>query len=365
MYLSYFIEYHRFQNNYGSLVMVLSDLQAEYGTELDHDERIDAEKYFDIYASYLDEFIVGNPEYSEIGIFSGIELIEHTEKLNNPEGSHEWGAGDDPRWIAAKEEYRAFYNEYARRFSFGEYREASNHATWRFSALEYIFTQYDWCIEDGQGTMNLFPYRFAADTSRFSASLIIIVIIAVGVLLLPTITRDRQSNMTSLQYSSKAGRRILRTQFAAMMTSAFIISAIIICGFVVLFLHGNAEHFGIFYNQRIINFMFVPLIDITYSQYFMLLCGLTLLTIMGAAALFWFMSVYSRDYVQLLLKAIPLTAVLCIVGNSILQHLLIGNSLYYITHIIGIEFIVCGVVLAVGIGLCVFACKRAMGRDLL
>jgi hypothetical protein len=406
MFLSYYFNYAKYGHNYNTPVMVLLDLKAEYGDSLEPDERIDAEKYFGIYAGYLDEFIVGNPKYEEIGIFNGQDFIELDALMANPEGHEEWGDMDDERWVQAFEEYDLWRSEYANQFWWdNKYMELSNYAVWRVQELAYFLQWVDryfaeeidievyftvW--EDEERTMpiltiserelahlqneysqsgtfpsrNIFPYRFANDTSHFFSFLMIAAIIAIGILLLPTITRDRHSNMTYMQFSSRKGRRILRSQFAAMMTSAFIMSVIIIGGAVTAFLMNNGWLYGEFYDNQIATWFNIPWFDITYIQYIMLLCGLSLLVTMGAAAIFFCLSAFSRDYVGLLLKAIPAVTVLAIIGINALRRLLfIPNSLYRIVPVIGIEFIVSGVVLAVGIGLCVLACKRAMGKDLL
>jgi multisubunit Na+/H+ antiporter MnhC subunit len=220
---------------------------------------------------------------------------------------------------------------------------------------------------------SLFPAQFYVATSEFFAFLMILAIILTGVLLLPAITRDRLSNMSDLQFSSRKGRRLMRTQFAAAMTAAFILAIIVIGGFTAMFLLNNADYFGQFYNQRVatnstpfFGLQIIPWFDITFAQYLILFTGVSVAVVMAAAALFWFLSVYSRDYVGLLLKAVPATVVLCIMGRWIVRFLLIyGNHLYQTIQIIGIEFIVSGIVLVIGVGLCVFACMRNMRRDLL
>jgi multisubunit Na+/H+ antiporter MnhC subunit len=359
---------------------VLTDLQAEYGEYLTTADRIDAVKFFDIYAELpADERLVqigGGFSWQRNTLMNQFFHFDWLNLSAFPLCCDDGECDESPKCVG---EYREFVDvDMSRFFNWRTYAHCCCNVTFDSiinplgaSAVEHLQNEYSgrgFCI-----SQSLFPTMFYTATSQFFSYLMILAIILTAISLLPVITRDRRSNMSDLQFSSRKGRRLMRTQFAAAMTSAFMLAVVIIGGFTTAFLVSNADMFGMFYNQKaatgqsaVFGFQLIPWFDITYAQYVALFVGISVAVVMAAAAVFWFLSVYSRDYVQLLLKAIPLTVALCILGRWTVRHLLIyGNHLYQTIQIIGIEFIVSGVLLAVGSGLCVFACKRAMRRDLL
>ena len=214
---------------------------------------------------------------------------------------------------------------------------------------------------------NLFAeYFYQNITVDFYTNLVAIVIIAVGIMILPFVTHDRQRNMDSMQYSAKKGRKVMRVQFVAAMFSAFVLIAGLVGGFTVVFLSSNADVYGIFYNQSVTTWTNIPWFDLTFMQFIAVFATAITITAMGAAALFFFLSVYSRDYVGLLLKGIPVCAIAAIIGSFAVNDIFLAyNQLYDVFSVFGIEFIVCGIVLITGLASCIFACKRVMRKDLL
>jgi hypothetical protein len=279
----------------------------------------------------------------------------------------------------------------------GDFMEASDHAWRKLRVLQEFFESYDH-FKDGefqqavqlsvfedddefraaewlflnvheQGLyMNLFPGYFRIHANSYTALMAIPIIASVGVLLLPTLTRDRKSRMIAMQYSSKSGRRTLRIQFTAGMVSAFVLTAMQIIVYYGIFLVSNLE-FAEFFNAPVFSLVYfsgLQLVNLTFMQFIGVYAAVTLLFSLGVAALMQFLSLYSRDYVPLLLKALPIVLVAVLVG-----YFSVGTVFSYVRikweqiPIEGFEFILCGGLLIIGIGLCVFACYREMRKDLL
>ena len=139
MFLEFYINYSKMGGQVGTTdyctALMLSELQAEYGQTLEPDKRIDVEKYYDIWGAELDEYIIGNPKYAEEGIFSGRDLWEYVELLNNPEGSEEWGDYTDERWVEATKIYVEFVPELYAPYLYGEYQTQTNYALAKMDAL--------------------------------------------------------------------------------------------------------------------------------------------------------------------------------------------------------------------------------------
>jgi len=357
--------------------MIAADLQNKYGATLSPENRIDSEKLFDVYTSWLDEFIENDSRFTDHGVYTWAALRENMPLFNSLDA------------------YDMFQMIYAME---------TNHALDRIITLENFFRLYDFYYDAGfEGGLDLiwddsgliplfephietlatfiysdhykycpmqsvFPSWFVDTTTWFFRDLITIVIIAVGILILPIITRDRLSNMVDLQYSSKAGRRILRTQFAAMMVSSFALSAIIIGSLITVFLVSNAVFYDSFFNSRIASTIWnlhLPWFDITFMQFVGISFVISMAVAMAASMVLFFLSAHSHNYVNLLLKAIPVIVVMSRLGRMALyMPLMFQNPLYAMWNVIGIEFIASGVLLAIGIGLYIFTCKQALRKDL-
>ena len=110
-----------------------------------------------------------------------------------------------------------------------------------------------------------------------------------------------------------------------------------------------------------------PWFDWTYGTYLLVLAGLLLALSLGAAGLTVFLSQYSGNYIAMLLKAVPLfVAVGAVLGTWLLDMPFmfrnLGNGALWLPR--GIEAVTAGVLLALGLGLCLLACRRQRRREL-
>ena len=132
-----------------------------------------------------------------------------------------------------------------------------------------------------------------------------------GVLLLsPTLVRDRLCRTRAIQWTARRGRQVLNMQVGAALLSGLLLT-LLNC---VLYL-------GPFLSTGALIFRDCPLtsvwpgsyawLDWTYGQYLLVLLGLTLLLTLAACGFAGVLSRFSRSYVAMLLKAIPLIFVLC------------------------------------------------------
>ena len=109
-----------------------------------------------------------------------------------------------------------------------------------------------------------------------------------------------------------------------------------------------------------------PWFDWTYSQYLLALLGLTLVLAWAACGFTVVLSQFSSSYVAMLLKAIPLIAVLCwgLVPWTIAGAGLFSNRIGRLTGLPGTEF-VCGVLsILTALALCGWTCLRQRHQEL-
>jgi hypothetical protein len=121
----------------------------------------------------------------------------------------------------------------------------------------------------------------------------------------PLVAADRSRRTHSLQYTAKAGRAILRQQFAAVMISAFAVTTLIIAFFL-----GMVSRLGIqvLWNHGINSFMEMGAywLPVTFGQYVIMMIGLIYLICMGYTALAFVLSRLSKNIMSLMLKIVPL-----------------------------------------------------------
>ena len=381
--------------DFNSDLAVLTELREEYGGELDYDEWLDAHKYWDKYFADMDEFIIGNPLYENEGIYSGADLWEFR---NNYAPDGEFKTEEEAQ------EYYDYFHNMMNPFFGGEYEELSNYAVWKLQSLDFLMEQLVLFHEDETYLDDFINLTFTYENGEFisrtaerhSALLrnntsddayktlfpgwivnlfydymelvIVIAIISVGIFVLPFVTRDRHSQMTAMQYSSKTGRKIVQVQFSAALLSALAMTLILISVYVAVFITANSD-FIPFVNAKIATVIFsniLPWWNMIFMQYIALHAIMATVLTVGTAAVLFFMSLHSRDYITLLLKSLPVMTAIGFIGIVLVNEAFTAYGMMYWTlPIIGIEFIISGIVLLIGLGLCVFACKRVTKKDLL
>lgn len=212
---------------------------------------------------------------------------------------------------------------------------------------------------------NILPAQLPQTTTDYLGYLLIWMTLSLCLLLSPLLVRDHLYRVSSLQWSSRHGRRILRTQFIATMLSALLLTTINLLIFGGLFLTNDISSF---YPCRMFSFMDTTFSwpNWTFGVWCLVLVALCYLIGLGIAAIVFFLSQYSSHYVAMLLKLIPLfvlTALLC--PNLLKQAFYYTNPLYRLTHLPGIEAITAGFILLLGFALCFWALRRQRQQELL
>jgi hypothetical protein len=371
----------------------ITELKAEYGSTLSYDEWLDAHKFIDKYKADMDEVIKGNLFYEQYGVYSVADLYEIQEIWNGIGYIQVDEVMSVPDWSQISEEERERidilgtmpYPDYVYYYKIentawylekiGEYfyndDYVSDILTTRFEdkrqltprRIEYLVNKYD---IDSQ--VNLFYSTILYSTSNYYSKFIGLIIISAGILLLPYITRDRRNNMVAMQFASRKGRKIIRTQFTAVMLSAFMLTVIMFSVFMGIYFNHNSEFLPLM-NQSV-NSVISPWdllwFDLTYGQYIGVLAIITLFLTMGTAAIIFRLSMYSHDYVSAIMKTIPVIAIFCVIGLlATLDTLNFINALFEMIPIMGIETIICGFVFVFGVVLCMRVSRRVRREDLL
>lgn len=165
----------------------------------------------------------------------------------------------------------------------------------------------------------------------------VFIVLSVMVLTAPVITKDALTGVRKLQYSSKCGRKIFKTQFFATILSSAILTVLEVLIFTSLYAKLRT---GQFWNSPINSFYMgdVYWYDLSYGQYVLFILLLVALFAGGAAGMAFFLSCFSRNYISLMLKIIPAFFVFGMLSNKCITYLFsFQNPLYGLTGVKGME----------------------------
>lgn len=223
---------------------------------------------------------------------------------------------------------------------------------------------------------SILPAAALHSTWCYGKYLAIWTVLSVLLLLSPVLVRDRLRRIRSLQWSSRRGRRVLRTQMAAAGASAAMLTVLNIVLYGIPFLANSPMVFKDCPLKNCYGVSALPWFDWTYGQYILALMGMVLLIGLGAGAAAVFFSQYSGNYVAMLLKGVPLFLV---AGAGIASWLMedpfamrtvypFSQWLYpngWEIHLFPcVELAGALALLGGGSGLCVWSCRRQERREL-
>lgn len=145
--------------------------------------------------------------------------------------------------------------------------------------------------------------------NSFSIEIFIVSLACVYVFLLPVLTRDNMTGVSYLQYASKSGRKILSKQLVSMLIAAAAVSGFI-CGYDII--KAFIEIPDVFYSCRLNGFNSIYShywFRGTVLQYIFAVSGVVILFNLAFAFLLFVVSHTSRNYIQLIIKSLPVVAV--------------------------------------------------------
>lgn len=219
----------------------------------------------------------------------------------------------------------------------------------QFARVEEVYFDMD--------SVNLLP-TYAA-IFEYPGMLAVWCVLSITLLLSPVLVRDRLRRVRQMQWSSRCGRRVLGSQFAAGIVSALFLAVVNIALYALP--HIIRNHMLLYLNCPMND---SPLwVDLSYGQYLLVLCALELIISLSAAVLTLFLSQYSGNYISMLLKAIPLFVVL----GPLLATRLLDTPLHVFGRRgqeLGSDILLTMALIALSISLCAAALHRQKRREL-
>lgn len=365
MFMGFYIKY--FPNGHSDTEEVDYSIQMtkQYGPTLEADEYAEfIAKTREELISQAEAYIKNNPVFSKVGIYTYADYEKVHENQANTEAESDaiWTLlGDECDFVQFKlqalnsiEENYHYYPEYALKNAISEATGKKELA--RLTEIqkkeEYRNIMDGWVIEN---------------TVTYTIYLAILAVLAVLVFVSPLIVTDRARNVHLLQYTAKRGRRILKHQLIAVILSAFLMTTALILSFGAIY---SMNGTWLLWNNGLTSFLnFMATFfwfDITYGQYIVLSIVLLYILCLGAAAIAFVLSRFSQNLITLILKLIPAFGVLGALCFSVFNCTLSSkNALYTGTGIVGIEPIICGLVLIAGLAVSFRILRREREVDVI
>ncbi|MBM6909849.1 hypothetical protein [Oscillibacter valericigenes] len=373
MFPQFYIEYFCNGPYAEAQFTLVSDWVAQYGPTLEQAERAELDGQL---AEELDVFaqqIAAIPEAVTAGLTDYEAVLSFRE--NYLDGTRENGGEADmdveallyrvyggTSWytIAVLEQAMEAYDTQAERRT----QAVSNR---REAGQPEAMVRREAELASSEMAHSLLPSSVKHSTQEYGKDLAVRCVLSIVLLLSPTLVRDRLRNTRPLQWASRRGRTILSTQMGTALLSALVLTAVNVSVYAVPFLAQGPLRFAACGLDGIWEWG-TPWFDWSYGTYLLVLVGLLLALSLGAAGLTVFLSQYSGSYIAMLLKAVPLfVAVGAVLGTWLLDMPFtfrnLGNGAVWLPR--GIEAVTAGVLLALGLSLCILSCRQQKRRELL
>lgn len=371
MFLNFYVQYFPNGPQMDGLMRTAEQWAVEYGTSLSPDEADEAKAAYPKLIAEADRYAASSSLFKEHGVNSYNEFKEFYNKaVYNVSGQ-----------IGADEQ--KLYSDANIMLNYLQSDETDN-IDGRIYALSVYTQMYDSCLSnshlseysgkelsnaekllsDGISWQNLLPAEITDTASRYFSYLLVWVVLSVCLLISPLTVRDKMRKMRQLQWSSRHGRKILKTQFRASVLSAFLLTTINILLLGTVFLIKVPP---IFFNCRMLSFMqdSLPWINWTLRGWLAVIVLLSYAAGISAASAAFFLSRYSQNLVAMLLKLIPLIIISAVIAMKLLVNVFYYSSpLYRITGIPGIEVVLPCAALVLSMLFCAWACITERKKEL-
>lgn len=379
MYLDFYVVHFPNGPNNEAMIETAADLIKAYGTTLEPQELEEFAAMIPALEAEADAYIREYPLAQQYGLDSYASYLEFRNETNLYSG--ELSEAEQEKHSAAMLIQNYLWSDetgniYGRLYATEEY--VREYGVWQANGVDvqtraydtgYSAQEYDNAerrfFGDDNAWRNIMPYEVPEATSTYLGYLLIWMSLSACILLSPILVRDRMWAMRPLQWSARRGRGILKTQFATTMLSAFLITTVNLLIFGGLFLTNGIS---VFAGSRMFSFMMTGFcwVNWSYGLWCAVLIIMCYLVTLGTAALAFFLSRFSGNYVAMLLKLIPLIVACAILApRLIIRAFYYGNGMYIWTPIPMIELIVAGLVIMLGFALCGAAITRQKKQDLL
>jgi hypothetical protein len=185
------------------------------------------------------------------------------------------------------------------------------------------------------------PEIVVHSVSDMMIPLMALILVLTAFLLTPIITGDRMTGVQALQFSSKAGRRVLTAQLGAMLIATLVVTTIaLVCAGGVMYFLGWQHFVDTSINSFMTEYMGRFWFKGTFGQYLLCMAGLAYVLAFAHAFVCFLISKQSRQYISMLLALVPWVALF-----AVFLYFLLNNPFAFMSSdmsvgsVIGIPYI--------------------------
>ena len=360
-------------SNGAAILETVSDWVERFGPSLSPEEEAQLEAELPALYAEADGYIAADPTAQKHGLETYQDFLTFQQTANRSTGKdiEDLWRILDRLWsgetgnIEGRLYVYSFYTEQYRYFADGQRQEwlAEALAGGQLTQREYNNIMSTYFGPDG-GFDSLLPQQLTAyHVSDCARRFTVLAVLALCLLLGPVMTGDRMSRMIPVQYASRRGRSLARTQLAAALLTGAAVAALTAGLFWVLFIRRHG--LDVFFPCRLASFDYqYAWPDWTFGGYLAALGILHLAACLAAAALCWLISRTSGNYIAMLLKLIPVFAALdraliCLMDDAFYY----ANSLYKLTGLPYVEPLAMGALVLLAVALTGLLLRRLRRRD--
>ena len=204
-------------------------------------------------------------------------------------------------------------------------------------------------LQQARGQGSLLPDEFVFYANRYFVNIYVLCMILTLLIVAPVMVNDNGSHVRQGQYSSKTGRKIYRIQYLSMLFSLPVFTAAILSGYLLLWRNTGADDF---YHCNIFSFQIaeIPIFaSIEYGEYIGVMLLLVFILTNGIGGIVFYLSGTSHNYIEMLMKTLPVIFVGILLSLSLEDALFNENVFFRMTGIKGSEWIPVGLIFIAGI----------------
>lgn len=364
MFMGFYIKY--FPNGHPETEEINLSIKMikQYGLTLEPEECSEfIAKYRAEVVSEAEKFIKKTPVFSELGIYSYEDFKKVREKNNH-----------------SKLETDAFWMLYGKECNFVGFkleaidRVEENYYYYPKYTLENLISEATnkkeiarlTEIKETEEYRNIMSGGVFENTMTYSIYLAVLVMLVVLVLVSPLIITDHARNVHLLQYTSKYGRKILNQQLIAIMLSAFLLTTVLLLVFGAVY---SMNGTWLFWNNGLLSFFNIVnvfLFNMTYGQYVIAYIALLYVLCLGTSSIAFILSRFSQNLITLMLKLIPVFGIMWALCYGIFLVTFSSTNIFFArTGIIGIEPVVCGSLLIIGLAMSLYIVRKEKKTDII
>lgn len=341
----------------------------KYGPTMEPQERAELDEQLRQETAAFDRMVSALPQAAAVGIDSYETFCRRWDALRRDDGSDSMEAERQLlRRITEESNFNRLQmlEHFLERYDFVERQPAlrtqqvrEQHENGGYYSARMVNRVEE--IDGSDRRWGYLPDGVTISTDAYLSCLAVWVVLSVILLLSPTLVRDRLHHVRCTQWASRRGRSILRVQMLSAAVSAALLTLLNLTLYALPFLGKHPLVFREFRRTGLGEWG-VPWFDGNYGQYLLLAAAVLLALGVGCGLVTVFLSQFSEQYVAMLLKAIPLFVVLGpLLGAWMLDGVGTFRWLYPGSGIPlppWAELHMLALLLLVGSGLCVWACRR-------